>query len=76
MGAPPLLAGGSQCTLTVLFVASVSTETEVGASGTATAAELGEITDVGSEASLVPRALVAVTVKVYPTPLVSPLTTA
>jgi hypothetical protein len=76
MGAPPLLEGGSQCTLTVSFVASVSTDIPVGAPGADAAATLGVITEVGSDSSLVPSALAAVTVKVYPVPFARPLTTA
>ena len=70
MAEPPLLIGAVQDMVTWAFPAVAVTP--VGAPGTVL---LDGVTDEeGEDATLVPAALVAVTVKVYAVPLVSPAT--
>ena len=66
---PPVEDGATQVT-TIWPAAPGVPATPLGAVGT----ETGVIEGDGPEAILVPKALVAVTVKVYAVPLVSPVT--
>ena len=68
MAAPPSLAGGVN--LTVALDLAAVTPVIAGAPGVVAGVALSE----GADASPVPAVLVAVTVKVYAVPFVSPLT--
>ena len=78
IGAPPVFAGGRQRTDTAPVPVPLPTRTEtlVGAAGAVPVRGPGVTAAVGSDAGLSPRALCAVTVKVYAVPSVSPGTTA
>ena len=68
MAAPPVLAGAVKLTVALLFPAVAVPM--AGAPGTVAGVRLLD----AAEAALVPALLVAVTVKVYGVPFVSPLT--